>query len=120
MTHCCAGRLLQEYTHSSAAAYVGQSKDVLRRTLEHQTVYKDHTIPAEKDGRLVSHLPKRCDQVFHFRLAEFEVEEKVVRTVVEGLWCLIRGTVQYKEAWMGLRRKFGLVNVGDQVMGGQL
>ncbi|PWN19674.1 hypothetical protein BCV69DRAFT_299984 [Microstroma glucosiphilum] len=70
-----------------------------------------------KDGRLVYHHLKQCDEVFHFRLAELVVEDKEVRTLVEGLWCLILGTFQYKEAWMALRRRFGLVNVGEQVKG---
>lgn len=100
------------------ALYVGQSNDVLRRALEHRTVYEDQSIPADKDGRLVYHHLKGCDEVFHFRLAEQEVEDKKVRTVVEGLWCLFLGTFQYNQAWMALRRKFGLLNVGEQVRGG--
>jgi hypothetical protein len=68
-----------------ATLYVGQSNEVLRRTLEHRTVYEDHSIPAEKDGRLVYHLLKSCDEIYHFRLATLAEEDKKTRTMVEGL-----------------------------------
>ncbi|PWN19676.1 hypothetical protein BCV69DRAFT_299986 [Microstroma glucosiphilum] len=101
-----------------AALYVGQSNDVFRRTLEHQIVYEDKSLPAEQDRRLAYHLLKTCDEVYHFRLAQFAVKEKQTRTMAEGLWCLVAGIFQVKKEWLECRRKFGLVNVGDRVRGG--
>lgn len=98
--------------------YVGQSNDVSRRTIEHQIVYEDLSIPAREDKRLVYHLLKGCDEVFHFRLASFGDDERAERTMAEGLWCLVFGTYQHKQQWMDLRRRFGLLNVGEQVRGG--
>lgn len=76
--------------------YVGQSWDVLQRTVQHRICYEDTSVAADKAKRLVYNLLQNCDQVFHFRLAHTVYDDREVRTTMEGLWCLVLGTFQHK------------------------
>jgi hypothetical protein len=102
---------------SVSTLYVGQSWHILQRMVQHRNCYEDRAVLAEKQRPLSTIAPKdltRCSTSgWHTKY-----EEKAVRTMVEGLWCLTLGSYQHKKVWMILRRRFGLPNVGEQVLGG--
>lgn len=98
--------------------YVGKSSDIIARTLQHMRCEEDRIVPASKEKRLVYHLLKEADQIYHFPLVQFETDQPDARSMAEGLWCLVLGTYQYRKDWLTGRRMYGLPNVGDQVKGG--
>lgn len=104
--------------HKLMGMYVGRSRSLGNRFVEHWvTLSFDKYLPRSHTAA------QMADKVLFFPLFEdaspnrFDEKSCKRRAILEVIWRLLLGTFTKSKAYLAVRRRYGMPNLGDQVLG---